>query len=198
MHVEQNLIKETVGSQDQISASYGGFNRIDFRQDESFGVTRIIMNRERRSEFEKSLMLFFTGRSRIAAQVEKTKIDNFKNRKSELTAMQAMVDQAATIFQSKTAAIDEVGKLLGESWKLKRTLSSSVSNPAIDGIYQAGMDAGALGGKILGAGGGGFILFFVKPENQAKVREKLQSLLHVNFKFEDTGSSIVLYDPKLI
>ena len=156
------------------------------------------MKRERKTEFEKSLMLFFTGRVRVAAQVEKTKIDNFKNRKTELNAMQAMVDEAASILHSKTASIDELGKLLGESWKLKRTLSSSVSNPAIDGIYQAGMDAGALGGKILGAGGGGFILFFVRPEKQQQVREKLQSLLHVNFQFEDTGSRIVLYDPKLL
>ncbi len=197
IHVEQEIIKETVGSQDQISASFGGFNRIEFKRDDTFSVSPVIMSRERREEFEKSLMLFYTGIVRVSETIQKTKIDHFKKRGSELTSMQELVKEAAAVFSSKSTPIDEIGKLMHKSWELKRTLSSTVSNPQIDQIYQAAMDAGASGGKILGAGGGGFILFSVKPEMQAKVRETLKSLLFVSFQFDDTGSSIVLYDPKL-
>ncbi|MCX7114392.1 MAG: kinase [Gammaproteobacteria bacterium] len=196
IHIEQNLIKENVGSQDQISAAFGGFNRIEFKkQDESFHVSPMIIGKRRLKELESHLMLFFTGFSRIASEIAKSKIDNFKNRVTELTKMGAMVEEAIQILQSPETPIDVFGELLHQSWLYKRQLSTLVSTPQIDVFYEEAMDAGAIGGKILGAGGGGFLLLFVPPERQEKVRERLKSLIHVPFAFESSGSRVVLYQP---
>ncbi len=195
IHIEQNIIREHVGSQDQISAAFGGFNRIEFRRNDQFQVSPIILTNSRLHALQSHLMLCFTGLSRIASEVAKSKIDNFKHRETELKRMGAMVDEAVQILQSSNAPIEEFGKLLHESWLYKRSLSDKVSTPEIDALYEAAMKAGATGGKILGAGGGGFLLLFVKPEYQAKVRESLQQLIHVPFKFDDSGSKVVLYQP---
>ena len=193
LHVEQNVLKECVGSQDQILAAYGGFNRIDFNRDDTFDVTPIILQRDRLVELQNNLMLFFTGFSRFATEIAQSSVQNMKNRVKELTTMRGMVDQAIDILQSKTESIDKLGKMFHESWLCKKSLSNKVSTPEIDQIYQAGLDAGALGGKILGAGGGGFILFYVKPELQRKVREKLKNLVRVTFRFDLSGSKIIVY-----
>ncbi|OGV28076.1 MAG: kinase [Legionellales bacterium RIFCSPHIGHO2_12_FULL_37_14] len=196
IYIEQELIKEHVGSQDQISAAYGGFNRIEFKKNNApFDVVPVILNKKRLQELQSHLMLFFTGFSRIASDIAKSKIDNFKNRHTELKTMTKMVDEAIEIIQSPTTQIAEFGKLLHQGWLYKRSLSNKISTPEIDDIYQAARSAGAIGGKILGAGGGGFLLLFVKPELQVKVREKLQHLIHVPFEFENSGSRIVLYQP---
>ena len=195
IHIEQNIIGENVGSQDQVSAAYGGLNRIDFRCDDSFDLTPIIIPGTRRDELCSHLMLCFTGFSRIADEIAKSQIDNFKNRESELKLMREMVDEAISILVSSNARIDEFGKLLGESWKYKRSLSERVSTPEIDQIYNEAMRCGAIGGKILGAGGGGFMLLFAKPEKHAEIRERLKGLVHVAFNFEDAGSRVVLYQP---
>ena len=193
--IEQNVIQENVGSQDQISAAFGGFNHIEFRNDDTFLVSPIILVKERRRELLSHLMLCFTGFSRIASVVAKSKIENFKNRNTELKRMGAMVNEAIQILQNEKTPIEEFGKLLHESWLYKRNLSSMVSTPAIDAMYEQAISAGATGGKILGAGGGGFLLLFVKPELQSKVRERLNGLIHVPFEFEDSGSRVVLYQP---
>ena len=195
IHVEQNIIGENVGSQDQVSAAFGGFNRIEFHRNDSFDVSPVILPGHRREELHDHLMLCFTGFSRIASEVAKSKIDNLKSREKELKLMRAMVDEALSILQNTYESIDSFGKLLDASWQYKRSLSDRVSTPEIDSIYQAAMDAGAIGGKILGAGGGGFLLIFAKPERHAAIRDRLNKLIHVPFDFEDSGSRVVLYQP---
>jgi D-glycero-alpha-D-manno-heptose-7-phosphate kinase len=195
IHVEQDLIGENVGSQDQVSAAYGGFNRIDFHRNDTFEVTPVILPSLRRDELRDHLMLCFTGVSRIADAIAKSKIDNLKNSETELNRMREMVDEAVSILANSRVPIDEFGKLLDLSWKYKRSLSDQVSTPQIDQIYEEAMRAGALGGKILGAGGGGFMLLFAKPNRHASIRERLKELVHVNFNFEDSGSRVVLYQP---
>ena len=197
IHIEQNIIKENVGSQDQISAAYGGFNRIEFKaNDAGFDVSPVLISKERRRELESHLMLCFTGFSRIASTIASSKIQNIKNRFTELTRMGEMVDEAIHILQNPKVSIDKFGELLHQNWQYKRSLSDKVSTSEIDDLYATARQAGATGGKILGAGGGGFLLLFVKPELQAKVRESLSNLIHVPFQFEDTGSRVVLYQPE--
>jgi D-glycero-alpha-D-manno-heptose-7-phosphate kinase len=195
IHIEQKIIEENVGSQDQISAAFGGFNRIEFRRNGTFDVSPIILPAERIAELQSHLLLCFTGFSRIASEVAKSKIDNIKHRTVELSRMKEMVDEALNILQDQRVPIDDFGRLLDESWKHKRSLSERVSTPEIDFIYDEAMRAGAIGGKILGAGGGGFLLLFVKPELQTRVRDRLKSLVHVPFRFENSGSRVVLYQP---
>lgn len=192
--VEQNVIGESVGSQDQISASFGGFNRIEFLQDGSFQVTPIILRKDRLHELQDSLMLFFTGLSRNAPEIARSKIENFRNREADLLRMKEMVAEAITLLQGN-GPIADFGCLLYESWQLKRTLSSKVTTPEVDAILDIAMANGATGGKLLGAGGGGFVLLFVPPERQALIREKLHQLVNVPFRFENSGSRIVLYQP---
>lgn len=194
IHIEQDLIKENVGSQDQISAAYGGFNRIEFLRDGSFKVDPVILRKERLDEFQDHLMLFFTGFSRIASEVAKSKIDNIKSRTAELQLMKEMTREAINTLQG-SAPIVEIGRMLDQNWKYKRSLSDKVSTSEIDHIYETAKKAGAIGGKLLGAGGGGFMVFFVKPGVQGKVKEVLRHLIHVPFRFENSGSRVVLYQP---
>ena len=195
IYIEQTIIKENVGSQDQISAAFGGFNRIEFHQNDTFQVSPIVLSKRRFDELQGSLMLYFTGFSRIASEIAKSTIDNLGSRVTELGKMGAMVDEAIRIIQSPGTPIDEFGKLLDQSWRYKRELSSNVSTPEIDRIYDEALKAGATGGKIIGAGGGGFLLLFVRPELQDRVKTQLRRLIHVPFQFENSGSRVVLYQP---
>jgi D-glycero-alpha-D-manno-heptose-7-phosphate kinase len=196
IHIEQNIIKENVGSQDQISAAFGGFNKISFHQDNSFDVRPILFRDGRMLDLHKHLLLFFTGFSRIASEVAESKIANFKHREIELKRMYSMVDEAIQIIQDASVSIDEFGSLLHQSWMYKRELSDKVSTPEIDAIYDAAIKAGATGGKLLGAGGGGFLLVFAKPERHKKIKTALNNLIHVPFEFENTGSRVILYQPQ--
>lgn len=195
IHVEQNVIGEHVGSQDQIAAAYGGLNRIEFKPSGNFSVEPMIASGERLKELRSHLMLCFTGFSRLADQVAQAKIANFGQREAEMNRIRQMVSEAVQILHNPRTPIDEFGHLLHEAWVCKRKLSDKVSTAAIDDIYAAALDAGATGGKILGAGGGGFLLLFVKPELQAGVRERLKHLVHVPFNFDESGSRVVLYQP---
>lgn len=195
IHVEQNVIGENVGSQDQISAAYGGFNRIDFHRDDTFTVEPVIFSDGRKSLLESHLMLCFTGFSRIASEIAKSKIENLKSREKELFKMHEMVDEGIDILQDLNRPIEDFGRLLDAGWQYKRSLSDKVSSPEIDQIYATAIKAGAIGGKILGAGGGGFLLLFAHPEKQQVIREALNKLIHVPFKFENSGSRVVLYEP---
>lgn len=195
IHIEQNLIGENVGSQDQVSAAYGGFNRVEFQPSGAIHVSPVILSAQRKQSLRDHLMLCFTGVSRIASEVAKSKIDNLKNRATELKLMREHVDVAISILQTPTTSIEEFGHLLDQSWQLKRSLSDRVSTPHIDELYAEAKKAGALGGKILGAGGGGFLLLFARPEDQPAIRERLKDLVHVPFNFDDSGSRIVLYQP---
>jgi len=194
-YIEQEVLKETVGSQDQVLAAFGGFNRIDFRPDDSFNISPVIINKDLVEQLQSHMLLFFTGLSRFSSDIARDKVSNFTNRFQELTRIKEMVDEGMSILQSPSTPIMDLGKLIHESWKLKRSLSAKVSTPKIDEIYEAGIKAGATGGKILGAGGGGFILFFAEPKNHKKIRERLKSLVHVTFHFDNVGSKIVVYEP---
>jgi D-glycero-alpha-D-manno-heptose-7-phosphate kinase len=195
LHIEQNLIGESVGSQDQVAVAHGGFNKINFHRDGAFDVEPVILTIARREELQSHLMLCFTGFSRIANEIAKSKIENFDKKEVELLRMGKMVDEALNILSNNQVPIEEFGLLLDQAWKYKRNLSEQVSTPEIDFIYEEAKRAGAIGGKILGAGGGGFMLLFAKPEIHASIRERLKDLIHVDFKFEDTGSKVVLYQP---
>ena len=195
IYIEQEFLKENVGSQDQILAAFGGFNRIDFNADDSFNITPVVINKDLICKLQDHMLLFFTGLSRYASDIAKDKIANIKNNFRELTQMNEMVNEGLSILHRPSDAIKDLGTLLHESWKLKRSLSTKVSTPQIDQIYETGINAGAIGGKILGAGGGGFILFFAAPENHNKIRDRLKNLVHVAFNFDNTGSKIVVYEP---
>ena len=195
INIEQNLINECVGSQDQISASYGGMNEIIFNRDESFLVNPAILSQDRKNELNDHLMLFYSGISRFSSDISKSQVSNIKNCTPQMQDLFDMVDEGSSILKNPNISLDEFGKLLHESWQVKRSLSDKVSNSLINEIYEVARSSGALGGKVLGAGGGGFILLFVKPKDQEVVKVKLKNLVHVPFKFENTGSKVVLYQP---
>ena len=192
IHLEQELLKENVGCQDQVAAAFGGFNKIEFGGVEKISVSPITLHSERLDSLQDHLMLVFTGFSRNASEIAAEQIKNTQNKTSELKALNGMVEQAIEILNAN-GPLDGFGKLLDESWKIKRSLSSQITNSDIDEIYEAAKSAGALGGKLLGAGGGGFMLLFVKPEDKLKVKDKLNKLLHVPFRFENSGSQIIHY-----
>ena len=193
IHIERDVLQENVGSQDQIATSYGGFNKINFNGNDKFRIEPIIITKDKTNQLENHLMLYFTGFSRIASKVAQAQIKNTPQKKRELTLMYQMVDEAISIL-TENKNILEFGKLLNETWKLKRSISNKISNPIIDNIYETALKAGAIGGKLLGAGGGGFMIFFVPPKKQPKVREALKSLLEVPFNFESEGSQIIYYN----
>ena len=196
IHVEQDMIKENVGSQDQTAVAFGGFNKIEFGGERKIWVSPITVERRKLEELEKHLMLFFAGFPRKASEIAAAQIKNTPYKTRELTTMKEMVESAVEVLNGKTEKYAEFGKLLSESWKLKRELSPQITTPDIDNIYNAAIDAGASGGKLLGAGGGGFMIFFARPDIQPKIKEKLKKLLYVPFKFHDLGSQIVYYAPE--
>jgi D-glycero-alpha-D-manno-heptose-7-phosphate kinase len=198
IHVEQEILGEAVGAQDQVNAAYGGFNRIDFRTDGSIEVNRIVTASSRLAELEQHLALYFTGFSRIASEIAQEQLRVTPHKKKELDTLLQLVDEAEAIITSPTRPLEEFGRLLHEGWQLKRTLTQKISNADIDEIYDAGMRAGALGGKLLGAGGGGFMLFFVPPERREALRAQLRNLLCVPFGFSNRGSHVVVYEPERV
>lgn len=196
IQIEQNLIKENVGSQDQTTAAFGGFNKIEFGGPQEISVKPIIMSIDKLSFLQEHLMLFFTGFPRISSEIAGEHIKVIPDKKKEMKIMVELVDEAISVLNAGIDNMCHFGELLHEQWQLKRTMTKLISNSALDEIYQAGIDGGAIGGKLLGAGGGGFMLFFVKPENQAKVKERLKHLLYVPFNFENLGSQIIYYAPE--
>ena len=195
IHVEQEILKEAVGSQDQISAAYGGFNRISFHPQGNFEVKQVIIPAARLEALQQHFALFFTGFSRIASEIAKEQIKATPQRKHELDAMHQMVDEAEAIVTDPDRSLDEFGNLLHESWQIKRSLTQNITNRNLDEIYEAGRSAGAHGGKLLGAGGGGFMLFFVPPERRKELRLRLKNLLCVPFSFSNRGSHVLVHEP---
>lgn len=194
IHIEQNLLKENVGCQDQVLTALGGLTRIDFAPDDSIRVSPIILPPWRLEEFQDHLLLYFTGFSRIASLIVQEQLQRIPETKPELLRIGELVDEGVQVLASDDD-LAGFGRLLHEGWQLKRRLSAKVSSPAIDEIYEAARSAGALGGKLLGAGGGGFMILFAKPDDQPKIRERLRSLLQIPFRFENMGSHITLYQP---
>ena len=195
IHIEQNVIKESVGSQDQVWAAFGGFNRIDFYQTGEFEVTSLIIEPHRRKELFDHLMLFFSGFARYATEIEQSKIANLDKKAANIARLVQLVGEAQTILGDEKRPLGEIGRMLHDGWLLKRELDKSVSNSDLDGIYDAARKAGAVGGKLLGAGGGGFMLFFVDPDKHQAVREALRGLIEVQIGVDQSGSKIVLYEP---
>jgi D-glycero-alpha-D-manno-heptose-7-phosphate kinase len=194
IHIEQELLKENVGCQDQVIAAVGGFQKIDFLPSGEIHANPVTIGRERLESLQDHILLYFTGFSRIASLIVKEQLEKMDDRKSELTRMREMVDESVKVLTNGDIA--RFGQMLDESWKLKRTLSSKISTPAIDEMYDAAKSAGALGGKLLGAGGGGFMIVFAKPQDQPKVKERLKKLLRIPFRFENEGTHILLYQPE--
>lgn len=194
IHIEQVALRESVGSQDQVFAAHGGFNHVEFLPNEQIVVTPLTLHPDRMAELNDHLMLFFTGISRTASEVAKTYVEDLGEKERLLCQMGGMVDEGLSILRDG-GDIARFGRLLHEAWLAKRSLNGRISTSHVDEIYQAAMDAGALGGKLLGAGGGGFMLVFARPEDHGRVREKLGDLIHVPFKFDFSGSRIILYEP---
>lgn len=191
--LERELCGEAGGWQDQIAAAYGGLNRIDFGGD-GFSVRPIVISPERKRELNGNLMMFFTGFTRFSSELQKA--NNVADKTAQLREMLALVDAAEELLTEKSKSLSQFGKLLDATWRLKRGTGSSVSTDTIDDLYARGINAGALGGKLLGAGGGGFLVFYVEPDARESVREAMEDLLYIPFEFEDSGASVVYFDPE--
>lgn len=194
INVERNILKENVGSQDQVAVACGGFNKITFHKDHNFRIEPMTLQKERIAQLENHLMLIFTGFSRFASEIAAEQIKNTKNRNKELTSIKQMVDHSVGILSSNQDIV-EFGKLLHKSWQLKKRLSNKISNQTLDDLYENALRYGAVGGKLLGAGGGGFMLLFVRPENRGKLKQRLKNYLEVRFSFDNEGSQIIYYNP---
>lgn len=195
IHIERVVLKESVGSQDQIAVAHGGFNKIIFHNDHNFRIEPVTLLKAKINLLQDHLMLVFTGLSRFASEIAAEQIKNTPFKGKELNDLRQMVDRGVEILNSKRDMV-EFGKLLHESWQIKKHLSSKVSNSAVDRLYENALKHGAIGGKLLGAGGGGFMLLFVRPENRQKVVSGLKDFLEVKFKFESEGSQIIYYNPQ--
>ncbi|MBN2105276.1 kinase [bacterium] len=198
IHVEQKIIKENVGSQDQVAAAYGGLNKIIFHQDESIQVEPVILRPECVSDFQKHLLFFFTGFTRVASHIAKKQIENTDKKSRQLISLQKMTEQAISILCSEHVDFFDFGDLLHEAWSRKKEISDKISTPQIDNIYNKAREAGAIGGKLIGAGGGGFLLLFAQPEKHSNIKKALGNLLYVPVRFEKNGCEIIYYNSELI
>lgn len=195
IYLERVLCDEAGGWQDQIAASFGGFNRINFNAD-GYEVLPVIISPERKKRLNNNLMMFFTGFTRFSSDVQKTNNVFVKEKETQLKEMLSLVDEAEAVLVDKGKDLDDFGRLLDHTWKLKKQTGSYISNGSIDECYQKGVEAGALGGKLLGAGGGGFLVFYVQPEYQDSVMAAMHNLLYVPFKFENGGTRVIHYSPE--
>ncbi|MFQ3593453.1 MAG: kinase [Gemmataceae bacterium] len=195
LYLEQEVLKETVGSQDQVLAAHGGLRHVKFHPSGEISIDPLILPERRKRELESHLMLFYTGIARTAADVARSYANDLESRRRQLRIMRELVEESVDILCSGSD-IGGFGELMHEGWIAKRSLSNQVSNSAVDHLYQTAREAGALGGKLTGAGGGGFLLLFVEPDRQAQVRDALGDRIHVPFHFESEGSQIIFYEPQ--
>jgi len=195
IYIEQEILKEVVGSQDQVLAAYGGLNYVTFLPNDEISVRPMTLSQERIQELNSHLMLFYTGIKRTASGIAETYVNNIEAKKRQLRIMKDLVEEGISILNS-SQNLTSFGELLHEAWQAKRSLSAQVSNNHVDDIYNQALAAGAIGGKLTGAGGGGFMLLFVAPEKQNQVKETFNKLIHVPFKFEFSGSQIIFFDPE--
>ena len=192
IYIEQEILKETVGSQDQTSASYGGLNHITFSQNGEITVQKLTIKNERAQDLNDHLMLFYTGIERTADDIAQSYVPEIESKSRQLNLISEMVDEGITILNSSESIL-RFGRLLDDAWKVKRSLSDQVTNAVIDQLYASAISAGAIGGKITGAGGGGFLLVFAEPHFHKKIKEKLGKLIHIPFDFEYSGSQIIFF-----
>lgn len=195
IYLERVLCGEAGGWQDQIAAAYGGLNRINFNAN-GYEVLPVIISPERKKALEGNLLLFFTGFTRFSAEIQQKNKLTEASKAVQLKEMLALVDAAEAVLVDKHTDLDDFGRMLDHTWRIKRQIGSGVSTSGIDELYARGIAAGALGGKLLGAGGGGFLLFYVQPERQAAVKAAMESLLNVPFCFEERGTQVIHYTPE--
>lgn len=195
IYLERVLCNEAGGWQDQIAASYGGFNRINFNSD-GYEVLPVIISPARKKRLNSNLMMFFTGFTRFSSEVQKANNVSVKEKEAQLKEMFELVNEAEAVLTDKDRDLDDFGRLLNHTWMLKKKTGSSISTDSIDKFYQKGLEAGALGGKLLGAGGGGFLVFYVQPKYQEKVMAVMHDLLYVPFQFENGGTRVIHYSPE--
>jgi D-glycero-alpha-D-manno-heptose-7-phosphate kinase len=193
--IEQEVIRENVGSQDQIWAAFGGTNVITFQKDGSYAVHPVVLSPERRRELESHMLLFFTRFTRVASSIAEKTIARLPKKTRQLNRLRQMVDEAAEVLTNPCRSVAEIGPMLHDSWLIKKDLTEEVSTPLIDMIYESARSAGALGGKLLGAGGGGFMVLIAKPQDHQRIREKLRGFIEVTFQIGSSGSRIVMYEP---
>ena len=196
IYLERVLCNEAGGWQDQIAASFGGFNRINFNKDGTYDVYPLIIHPDRKKQLDDNLLMFFTGFTRFSSDMQKANAKGYHDKTKQLLEMLDLVDQAQEILTDKNSDLDDFGRLLDHTWKLKRQTGGAITTSSIDALYQRGIDAGALGGKLLGAGGGGFLVFYVQPEKKQAVKEAMKDLLYVPFHFEDGGTRVIHYTPE--
>lgn len=196
IYLERELCKEVGGWQDQIAAAYGGLNRIEFNTDGTYEVRPIIIHPDRKRRLNDNLLMFFTGFTRFSSEMQKANAVGYAEKVKQLQQMYALVDEAEAVLEEKHSDLDDFGRLLDKTWRLKRQTGSSITTDTIDALYENGIAAGALGGKLLGAGGGGFLVFYVQPENRDSVMDAMKDLLYVPFRFEDGGTQVIHYSPE--
>ncbi len=196
IYLERELCQEAGGWQDQIAASYGGMNRIDFHKDGTYDVKPIIIHPKRKQALNDNLLMFFTGFTRFSSDMQKSNASGYAEKKKQLQQMYELVDEAEAVLEDKYRDIDDFGRLLDKTWRLKRQTGGAITTNSIDALYEKGIEAGALGGKLLGAGGGGFLVFYVQPEKQEALRKAMTDLLYVPFRFEDGGTRVIHYTPE--
>ena len=196
IHLERVLCNEAGGWQDQIAASFGGFNRINFDSD-GYEVLPLIISPERKEKLNNNLLMFFTGFTRFSSEVQRANnVSGTEDKRLKLKKMYDLVNDAETVLTDKSQNLDDFGRLLDVTWRLKKGTGSAISTGSIDELYEKGLSAGALGGKLLGAGGGGFLVFYVQPEKQSAVREAMKDLMYIPFKFENGGTRVIHYSPE--
>ena len=196
IYLERILCLEAGGWQDQIAAAFGGINRIDFNQDGTYDVKPVIIHPDRKKQLNDNLLMFFTGFTRFSSELQKINQAGYDEKVKQLQQMYDLVDVAEKVLVDKYSDLDDFGRLLDTTWRLKRQTGAAITTNSIDALYDKGIQAGALGGKLLGAGGGGFLVFYVQPEKQAAVKEAMKDLLYVPFRFEDNGTRVIYYTPE--
>ena len=197
IYLERNLCNEEGGWQDQIAASFGGMNRIEFNKDGTYDVHPIIIHPDRKKQLNDNLLMFFTGFTRFSSDMQKENRQGYSEKISQLKQMYDLVNEAETILEDEYSNLDDFGRLLDVTWRLKRQTGSAITTNSIDALYEKGMKAGALGGKLLGAGGGGFLVFYVRPEKKKAVIKAMNNLLYVPFRFEEGGTQVIHYSPEM-
>ncbi len=196
IYLERVLCNEAGGWQDQIAASYGGMNRIEFNKDGTYDVSPIIIHPERKEQLNDNLLMFFTGFTRFSSEMQKENQAGYDEKIKQLQQMYDLVGEAEAILEDKHSDLDGFGRLLDKTWRLKRQTGGAITTNSIDALYEKGIEAGALGGKLLGAGGGGFLVFYVQPEKRESVMTAMKDLLYVPFRFEDGGTQVIHYTPE--
>ena len=197
IYLERDMCSEAGGWQDQIAAAFGGFNRINFNTDGTYDVFPVIIHPDRKKQLNDNLIMFFTGFTRFSSDLQKANAAGYHEKQKQLLEMYRLVDDAEKVLVDDSADLDDFGRLLDHTWRLKRQTGGAITTNSIDELYEKGLAAGALGGKLLGAGGGGFLLFYVQPEKREPLKQAMKDLLHVPFSFEDGGTRVIHYTPEI-